>query len=91
MKKLILIALCLPFIANAKVIAESYNKGGGKIVLTDEVCRDGQFKLAYSQLNNSPTILGCWGVDDSFVHIRWYDDDLRSYPINNWRILKPTT
>lgn len=93
MKKLLLIALFLPIIGNAKAVAELRNNGGGKIVLTDEFCNDRRFKLAYSQMNNASTLLGCWAMDNSFVHIRWYDGDLRSYPLEYWNLVdqvKPT-
>lgn len=78
--------------ANAKVIAESANKGGGKLVLTDEFCNDNKNRLAYSQMSGMPTLLGCWANDDSFIHIRWYDGDLRSYTYDTWIIkaVKPT-
>lgn len=78
--------------ANAKTIAESKNKGGGKIVLTDEICSDNKNLLAYSQVANASTLLGCWLTDDNFIHIRWDDGDLRSYPYNAWvmKPLKPT-
>ena len=84
---LLLACLLLNTPAEAKVLAESYNKGGGKLVLTDEACRQQGYRLAYSQLSGYQTILGCWSVDDSFVHVMWYDGDLRSYPLEMW-ILK---
>ena len=54
-----LMALCTAFHIEAKVLAESYNKGGGKLVLTDEACRQQGYRLAYSQLSGYQTILGC--------------------------------
>lgn len=89
MKKLLLIAMLFSLNAEAKVIAESANKGGGKIVLTDEYCNDGSHKLAYSQMSGYPTLMGCWATDESFVHVRWYDGDLRSYPYSNWVLKNP--
>ena len=93
MNKWLVIALFLPIIGNAKPIAETRNQGGGRIILTDELCNDGKFKLAYTQMNGASTLLGCWGMDNTFVHIRWYDGDLRSYPLEGWRLIdqvKPT-
>jgi len=84
-----LLAFCLN--AQAKVIAESANKAGGKMVLTDEFCNDNKNKMAYSVMNGAPTLMGCWAVDDSYVHIRWYDNDLRSYPLQNWVIKTQAT
>ena len=93
MNKLLIALLLLPLIAVAKPIAETNNQGGGKIVLTNDKCNDPNFKLAYSQMNGASTLLGCWGMDNTFIHIRWYDGDLRSYPIEGFRMIeavKPT-
>lgn len=87
MKIWLLVAFFLPIIGNAKPVAEIRNQGGGKIVITDEFCNDGKFKLAYSQMNGASTLLGCWGMDNSFIHIRWYDGDLRSYPLESWQLI----
>ena len=90
---LCLMALSTASLTEAKVIAETNNLGGGRIVLTDEACRQKGYRLAYTQMSGQQTILGCWSSDDSFVHIMWYDNDLRSYPIENWILknYKPNT
>jgi len=74
------------------VSTNSVGNGGGKIVLTDEFCNDNKNHLAYTQMSGASTLLGCWTHDDSFVHIRWYDGDLRSYSYENWimKTVKPT-
>ena len=90
MNKLLLALLLLPMIVKAEAIAETRNSGGGKIVLTNEACNQKGFKLAYTMMNGASTLLGCWGMDSSFIHIRWYDGDLRSYPLEGWIILKNT-
>lgn len=82
-----LLAIC--FNVQAKVIAEMLNKGGGKMVVSDEICNDGKNRLAYTVMSGMPTLMGCWSYDDSHIHIRWYDNDLRSYPIEYW-VLKTT-
>lgn len=87
MNKLLCALLLLPLAVVAKPVAETSNQGGGRIVLTDDYCNDGKFKLAYSQMNGASTLLGCWGVDNTFVHIRWYDGDLRSYPLEGFRLI----
>lgn len=74
--------------AQAKVIAEMYNKGGGKIVITNDLCNDNTNFLAYTTSGSIGTLVGCWNYDDSFVHIRWYDGDLRSYPMELWVVKK---
>jgi hypothetical protein len=75
-------------IAHADAIFETPNQGGGKIVLTDELCRDNSHKLAYSMIAGADTILGCWAADSQYVHIGWYDGSLRSYPVDGWVYLK---
>ena len=70
--------------AEAKVIAEMTNRGGGKIVITNDLCNDNKNYLAYTTSNEIGTMMGCWAYDESFIHIRWYDGDLRSYPIEAW-------
>jgi hypothetical protein len=94
MSKLLVALLFVTSTAHADALFETYNKGGGKIVLTDELCNDGLHKLAYSQMPSVDTLLGCWTADNSFIHIRWYDNSLRSYQYNGWvdvRKFKPTT
>ena len=90
---ILLMAALLSITAEAKVIAETPNQGSGKIVLTDEACRQKGYKLAYTQMSGYSTLLGCWSSDDSFVHIMWYDNDLRSYPMDTWYLpeTKPNT
>ena len=88
MNKLLIALLLLPLVATAKPIAETNNQGGGRIVLTNDKCNDPNFKLAYSQMNGASTLLGCWGMDNTFIHIRWYDGDLRSYPIEGFRMIE---
>lgn len=74
--------LSLP--CHAQTIAESVNKGGGKMVLTNEKCNDKKNYLAYSYMNGQPNLWGCWAYDDSGIHIRWYDGDFRTYPYDYW-------
>ena len=90
---LLLAFLLLNTPAEAKVLAELRNMGNGKIVLTDETCRQQGYRVAYTQMDGYKTLLGCWAVDDSFVHIMWYDNDLRSYPLEGWTLknIKPNT
>lgn len=82
----VLLAFCLT--AQAKAVAELNNKGNGKIVITDESCRQKGFKLAYTQMSGYPTLLGCWSMDNRFVHIMWYDNDLRSYELEFWNLIE---
>ena len=90
MSKLLIALLMVPLLGHAEALFETYNKAGGRIVLTDEYCRDGAHKLAYSMMPNYPTLLGCWTADSQYVHIGWYDGDLRSYPYSGWRDVRTT-
>ncbi len=77
---------------SAESIAYLTNKGGGRIVITDEACSNPQKgKIAYTT-GNTDTILGCWFIDDLYVHIVWADDGkLRSYPLENWTLMPKRT
>ena len=90
MRKLLIALLFVPLIAQSEALFETYNKGGGKIVLTDETCRDGSHKLAYTMMPGYDTLLGCWTADTQYVHIGWYDGTLRSYDYNGWRDVRKT-
>lgn len=93
MKAILLATLLVAMPVKAEVIAYTMNRNGGKIVITTEICRDGKNRLAYSQSDNFQTILGCWINDNAFIHIQWYDADLRSYPYDGWTMVakpKPT-
>lgn len=89
-KLLVVIGLAVSLNVQAKSVLEANNNGGGKMVLTNEYCNDKVHKLAFSQINNAPTLLGCWVGDGQFIHIRWYDNDLRSYPYDIWRVIDNT-
>lgn len=94
MRSIIVALLLIALPAQAEVIAFTYNKNGGKMVITTEICRDGKNRVAYSQSDGMPTLLGCWVNDESFIHIQWYDQELRSYPYEGWQMvkkLKPNT
>ena len=77
--------------ASAESIAYLANKGGGRIVITDEACSNQKGKIAYTT-GDSNTILGCWFIDDLYVHIVWADDGkMRSYPLENWILMPKKT
>jgi hypothetical protein len=90
MSKLLIALLIVSSTVQAEALFETNNKAGGKIVLTDEVCRDNKHKLAYSMMDGSDTLLGCWSADSSYVHIGWYDGSLRSYPYGIWNYTSKT-
>lgn len=89
MKKLLTTVLLLLSlnVSAAGVIAEVINDGGGSIALTDIKCTTiaGTF-VAYSYIQNGQSILGCWSSDDTRVFVRWSDGDIRSYPIEVFKL-----
>ena len=88
MIRLLLVLLMFPVMGKAEALFETRNKGGGKIVLTDETCSDGKHKLAYATHPDIETTMGCWSADNSNVHIKWDDGQLRSYDYEGWRDLR---
>lgn len=72
----------------AKPIMYTVNTGGGRIVLTDELCRYGNGKLAYTTHPASATQLGCWTADDVAIHVQWDNSELRSYDYEGWHVIE---
>jgi len=82
--------LLLSLNANANgIIAEMPNQGGGNISLTDIKCTtiEDTF-IAYSNLPNGRSILGCWASDENNVFVRWSDGDIRQYAIEGFTMKK---
>jgi hypothetical protein len=96
LKYLALLACLLPALAQAAAIAEMPNRAGGKIVLTDEVCRhEGKIydnlARAYNYSAEGYTTEGCFGVEDETVVVIWKDGSTNPkmrYPAENFRIIK---
>lgn len=89
MKKLLL-ALLFAGSAMADPVATLSNKAGGMIVLTNnrsKLCSEPNL-LAYTTTATGTTLTGCWNVDTLHVFILWSDGALKSYPIENWELLK---
>ena len=84
MRKLLIALAMLPALAQAEALFETTNKGGGKIVLTDEYCNDNRYRLAYATHPDIETQMGCWTADNSSIHIKWYEGELRSYNYSGW-------
>ena len=89
MIRLLLTLLMIPAMGKAEALFETSNKGGGKIVLTDEYCNDGKHRLAYATHPDIDTQMGCWVADNSHIHIRWYGGSLRSYDYSGWIDKRP--
>jgi hypothetical protein len=96
LKCLVVIACMLPVMVQAAAIAEMPNRAGGKIVLTDEVCKhEGKtydnLARAYNYSAEGYTTEGCFGVEDETVVVIWKDGSANPkmrYPAENFRILK---
>lgn len=91
MKKL-LIALCFIGSVQAKDIAWMPNQANGKIVLTDEVCKDKKGKI-YTSLNRmffysetGLTMDGCFYVRGEVVDSIWDDGVQMRYPIGSFML-----
>jgi len=73
----------------AGIIAEMPNQGGGNISLTDIKCTTIKDTfIAYSNLANGKSILGCWASDEDNVFVRWSDGDIRQYPVEAFMMKK---
>ena len=91
MKKLLALLLFCG-VCHAENIAYTGNNSGGYIVLTDSVCaKDKAMKFAFSTSSSGSTRSACWTADNLFVHIVWWDGDVRSYPINIFSLVKKGT
>jgi len=96
MKKLLICLLFTPILSHAEAIAQMNNQGGGKIVLTNEVCK--YAGKTYSSLNRAYNYTsegygseGCYDVEDDTVVIVWNvngSPQKMRYAANNFVILK---
>lgn len=88
-KMLVSLGLLLSVATNveAETVATQPNQAGGKIVLTDQICKyDGQvfsnLNRAYNYGSAGYTSEGCWGIEDETVVVHWIDTNQRMrYPI----------
>ena len=74
----------------AETIASMPNRAGGRIVLTDQVCKyQGEvFKninRAYNYTEAGYTQEACWGIEGETVVVFWLDSNQKMrYPIENF-------
>jgi hypothetical protein len=88
-----------PSMARAEAIASMPNKGGGKIVLTNEVCKYGEktypkLSRAYNYTDSGYGSDGCFYVEDETVVVIWNvnsEAKQMRYPAENFTILKRKT
>ena len=87
-----MVLLLLSLNANAEVIAEVINNGGGTISLTNVPCKSiNGTSIAYSYVSNGKSLLGCWTIEGTRVFIKWDDGDLRSYDAGAFTLKKKTS
>jgi hypothetical protein len=85
-------------ICNAQMVAWLNNQGGGKIVLTNQVCVDpvtkeryDALKRAYNYDSSGGTSEGCFFVEDESVVVVWVEPTGRTksrYPLVNFTLNK---
>lgn len=98
MRKLLGCLLFVPMLAQAEAIAIASmpNEGGGKIVLTDEVCKHNgktypELSRAYNYTTSGHSSEGCFFIEDETVVVIW--DTAAGvrrmrYPAENFTIIK---
>jgi hypothetical protein len=96
MKKLLTALLFVPMLAQAEAIATMPNEGGGKIVLTDEVCKHegktyNKLSRAYNYTTSGHGSEGCFYIEDETVVVIWNTSSgtrQMRYPAENFTIIK---
>ncbi len=92
-KMLALLLLCLSAHVSADTFATQPNNAGGKIVLTDELCKDTNGKIyeklnrAYNYGSTGYTSEGCWYIEDETIVVVWLETNSRMrYPVANFTL-----
>jgi hypothetical protein len=76
------------YAVKAETVATQPNQAGGKIVLTDEICKHNgktydNLNRAYNYGSAGYTSEGCWVVEDETVIVYWIDTDKKMrYPVS---------
>jgi len=89
--KLLALLIFVPALSHAEGVAMMPNKAGGKIVLTDDVCRrDGKtfspLMRAYFYTQDGYTQDGCWYAEDETVLISWPSKDGKTFDQHRYLI-----
>lgn len=92
------LALAIVLLAtNAQAAAlAAINEGGGKIVITDRICRIAgqtheEIRHAYTFTSKGIYHSGCWGIVDGMVHVIWDTSGgikRRVYPLDSFAPMK---
>jgi len=99
MKKLLIALLLISGVANAETVATLPNQAGGKIVLTNETCKDpatgeiySALRRAYNYSSAGGSSEGCWLLEDETIVVVWVNSngsrDRSRYPLANFTIKK---
>lgn len=85
MKKLLLALLAVSTTSTAATFAYFENQAGGRVVLTDEVCKmDGKvfegLSRAYMYTDKGENDEGCYYIEDASVAIMWQSGREKRYP-----------
>jgi len=90
MKKILLSLLFVSFLSVAEGIAWINNNAGGKIIITNEVCKDLDGKV-YKKLNRiymytseGITIDGCFYIADDLINAVWVNGTQMKYPVSDF-------
>jgi hypothetical protein len=95
MRKWLSCLLFVPILASAASIASMPNEGGGKIVLTDDICRHegktySKLNRAYNYTTSGHSSEGCFYVEDETVVVIWNTSvGVRTmrYPLENFTLI----
>ena len=92
MKKLLLSLLCVSSLSMAEGIAWLSNNAGGKIIITNEICKDPDGKV-YKKLNRiymytseGLTMEGCFYAADDLVNAIWINGKQMKYAISDFTL-----
>ena len=93
MKKLLFIFFLVSNVANAWNVAWMPNKAGGKIVLTNEVCKDNKSGKTYNLLkrmfmytSEGYTMEGCFYISDNIVNATWHNGSEMKYELEDFTL-----
>lgn len=91
----LVIALLLPTLVIGEVIATMPNKAGGKLVLTNEICKHKEtvyeeLSLIYGYTKEGYVIEGCYTIEDKMILVVWKiaDTKIMKYPLNEFTFIK---
>lgn len=74
---------------HAEKYLESYNKAGGKILLTGIPCKDTpSMREMLSTAPSKPTLFGCWAYVMGEIHVVYRTGDKYTYALSEFRLVE---